>query len=44
MLTPEMHARIDRLRKKLERDGPVSKGHAIRVAIIAGLDAIEGRK
>jgi hypothetical protein len=38
----ELLARIERQRKKLERNGPAPMTAAVRMVLLHGLDALEG--
>ena len=42
MLPTEVIARLERLRKRLEKNGPATVSQAIRMAIVQGLDTLEG--
>jgi len=48
MVTSHVHlprdvvARIERLRKRLEKGGPATTSQAIRMAIVHGLNSLEG--
>lgn len=42
MLPVEIVARLEKLRRRLEKNGPATVSQAIRAAIVTGLDALEG--
>ncbi len=42
MLPVEVIARLEKLRRRLEKNGPATESQAIRAAIMQGLDSLEG--
>lgn len=42
MLPVDIVARLEKLRRRLEKNGPATVSQAIRAAIVTGLDALEG--